>query len=287
MIEKAIKSVINQIYTEWELIVVDDGSTDNTKDVIEKFIKNDNRIKYYYQKNLERSVARNNGIKIARGDWICFLDSDDEYTKYHLSEFNKLIIKKQKTKAIYFSGYSYDKASNKLENYNESNTTKIEFILLNTISTPRACCHKNILIDYKFDQSLKIGEDKELWARILNKYSFFYHKKKTVIQHRHEGRSVNNNYDLDDIKVLKKIIMDNKNEISKTIKKRVLSNSYFYYSKKFTKNNTKKFIKFLILSILLDPTNVQTKYKLNLFINYFLNKQQFNKIINEVKLHFE
>ena len=59
MIHLAIKSVFNQTYKNWELIIVDDGSTDNTKEIIDKYIEKDKRVKYLYQKNKERSAARN------------------------------------------------------------------------------------------------------------------------------------------------------------------------------------------------------------------------------------
>ena len=85
-ITKAIESVINQTYKNWELIVIDDGSTDNTEEIIQKFIKKEKRITYYYQKNQERSAARNNGIKRAKGDYICFLDSDDLYYPTHIDQ---------------------------------------------------------------------------------------------------------------------------------------------------------------------------------------------------------
>ena len=88
-IAAAIKSVLNQTYTNWELFIIDDGSTDNTKEVVSNF--NDPRILYKYQNNQERSAARNNGIKIAKGEWICFLDSDDAYKKHHLETFNLFI----------------------------------------------------------------------------------------------------------------------------------------------------------------------------------------------------
>ena len=77
IIQDSIKSVIEQTYQDWELIVVDDGSTDNTEDCIKNLMLKENRIKYIYQHNQERSQARNNGIKTAKYKWICFLDSDD------------------------------------------------------------------------------------------------------------------------------------------------------------------------------------------------------------------
>ena len=70
---------------------VDDGSTDNTKQIVNKI--SDNRIKYIYQENSERSAARNNGINHSNGEWICFLDSDDSYKESHLNNFYKEILK--------------------------------------------------------------------------------------------------------------------------------------------------------------------------------------------------
>lgn len=81
-IRKAIDSIINQSYGDWELIIVDDGSTDNTKSVVDSY--SDSRIKYVWQENQERSAARNHGIIIATGKWSCFQDSDDEYLPDHL-----------------------------------------------------------------------------------------------------------------------------------------------------------------------------------------------------------
>lgn len=81
-IGRAIKSVLNQSYKNWELIVVDDGSTDNTNDEINKI--KDSRLKYFFQENKGRSSARNSGISLSSGDFICFLDSDDKYYPHHL-----------------------------------------------------------------------------------------------------------------------------------------------------------------------------------------------------------
>lgn len=82
----AIESIINQSFDDWELIVIDDGSSDNTKNVINFYLK-DSRINYFFQNNQERSVARNNGITHAKGKYLCFLDSDDYFLPNHLSCF--------------------------------------------------------------------------------------------------------------------------------------------------------------------------------------------------------
>lgn len=75
-ITKAVESVLSQRYNDYEIIVVDDGSTDNTKEVLKAYRKG---IQYIYQKNAGVSLARNAGILAARGKWTAFLDSDDEW----------------------------------------------------------------------------------------------------------------------------------------------------------------------------------------------------------------
>lgn len=81
-VTRAINSVLEQTYKYFELIVVDDGSTDNTRDVLATYI---NRFQYIYQENQGVSSARNTGIKAAKGEWVAFLDSDDEWLPEKLS----------------------------------------------------------------------------------------------------------------------------------------------------------------------------------------------------------
>lgn len=77
-IEETIRSVQAQTYLNWEMIIADDCSTDNTKDVIAPYLASDNRIKYICnEKNVGAAVTRNNALRIATGRWIAFLDSDD------------------------------------------------------------------------------------------------------------------------------------------------------------------------------------------------------------------
>lgn len=86
-LDRTISSVINQTYKNWELLIVDDGSTDNTKEVVQEYSLSDDRVIYIYQENKKVSAARNNGLRIAQGDYLCFLDSDDEYMPHHLQVF--------------------------------------------------------------------------------------------------------------------------------------------------------------------------------------------------------
>lgn len=78
-IEKTITSVLNQTYKNFELIIVDDGATDGTSEICRNYAQKDYRISYYKQNNFGTAVARNRGIELAKGEYIAFLDHDDEY----------------------------------------------------------------------------------------------------------------------------------------------------------------------------------------------------------------
>ena len=83
-IERAIDSVVNQSYEKWELIIIDDGSRDSTAELILEYSNHDPRIRAFYQIHQNLSAAKNNGISHSKGNFITFLDSDDEYKKEHL-----------------------------------------------------------------------------------------------------------------------------------------------------------------------------------------------------------
>lgn len=82
-IVRTINSVLSQVYTNFEIIIIDDGSTDDSIDLINKNF-NDYRIKIFSQRNLGVSAARNMGIRLSQGDYIAFLDADDEWMPYYL-----------------------------------------------------------------------------------------------------------------------------------------------------------------------------------------------------------
>ena len=84
LLPRSIASVLAQTFTDWELIVIDDGSTDNTADVVAAWQQRSGRIRYVRQANQGVGAARNRGVAEARGEYIACLDSDDEYRPAHL-----------------------------------------------------------------------------------------------------------------------------------------------------------------------------------------------------------
>lgn len=87
VVARCIESVIAQEYKDWELILVDDGSPDRSGEICDEYAVKDERIRVVHQKNAGASAARNHGIKVARGEFICFIDSDDYVSPYYLSDF--------------------------------------------------------------------------------------------------------------------------------------------------------------------------------------------------------
>ena len=83
-LECCIDSILRQTYSDFEIIIVDDGSTDDTRHICEEYKARDPRIRYAYQENAGVSAARNHGIDIAKGDWLAFVDADDSIDSQYL-----------------------------------------------------------------------------------------------------------------------------------------------------------------------------------------------------------
>jgi glycosyltransferase involved in cell wall biosynthesis len=83
LLKRALDSVLAQTFTDWELLIIDDGSSDNTREAIQDYLL-DPRISYSFEVNSGPAMARNRGIASARGEYITFIDSDDEYLPEHL-----------------------------------------------------------------------------------------------------------------------------------------------------------------------------------------------------------
>jgi len=103
LLKDAIESTINQTFKNWELLIIDDGSEDNTKDIIHEYVNKDNRIKYFTNTGKGQSSARNVGIKNASGEFIAFLDDDDINLPYRFE--SQLNAAKNSGSGFIVSGY--------------------------------------------------------------------------------------------------------------------------------------------------------------------------------------
>ena len=184
LLKRAIDSVINQSIKPYDIIVVDDGSTDGTSDMIQQKYKS---IKLIQQKNSGVSVARNNGIKNAQGDWIALLDSDDEWKKNKLEEqVNKLtdnpkydfchtneiwirngIRVNQKKRHKKYGGFIFDKCLD-----------------ICRISPSSVLFNKNIFNHVGwFNDKLPVCEDYDLWLRITAEFEILFIDKPLIVKY--------------------------------------------------------------------------------------------------------
>ncbi len=226
LIAATIRSVVSQSFTDWEILLIDDGSTDSTKEVVESFA--DNRIKYFYQDNAERSAARNNGISKATGQFICFLDSDDIWLPNHLQTMYDAIQKNNLKPALYFTvvrwcfddGRKQDVFFDSPENKNQ-----IEFVIQNQIGPSTQCLHREILMKHQFNTALRVNEDVELNTRIMNEYPLVQIREVTVemLIHEENTKALFKEYITPQVKAMEVIFSnpDLKGKISSTFKKKI------------------------------------------------------------------
>jgi len=112
-VDKAIDSLLAQHYTRWELIVIDDGSTDRTAEIVESY--SDKRLRLYHQVNGGEASARNAALRCINGEFIAFLDTDDLFLPNHLEVAVDHFSAHQNTDAIYTDGYYIDAHGNRLD----------------------------------------------------------------------------------------------------------------------------------------------------------------------------
>ena len=175
LISRAIKSVINQSFKPFEIIIVDDGSDDGTYEFINQFFR---EIKLIRQSNNGVSSARNLGIKNAKGNWIAFLDSDDEWFSKKLELQKKAIDHSDKylishTNEIWIRNGVRVNQMKKHQKYGGSIFEKSLDIC--RISPSSVLINRKIFEDIgKFDETLKICEDYDFWLRISSKYPVLF-----------------------------------------------------------------------------------------------------------------
>ena len=168
---QAIESVINQTYTAYEIIVIDDGSTDNTKKVIEPYLE---KIRYVYQDNQGAAEARNHGLYLARGELIAFLDADDIFLSHKLKE-QVAVFEAQPHIGIVNSGFRIIKDNDDvvmdIEHWHELPDLTPEIWLLHKPVLPSAMMFRREWFDRVggFEQRFFPCEDMEITFRMVIK----------------------------------------------------------------------------------------------------------------------
>lgn len=195
-VTRAIQSILNQTYEKFELILIDDGSTDKSKNICDYFKHKDNRIKAIHQTNQGVSAARNKGIQAANGDYIVFIDADDEITNNALEIMYSEILKEKVDIVI----TNYTKVSIKgkkiLNSYNSKIKYEnvIDFVAVNYQWGPCNKLIKKDKIKKMFDTDIFIGEDalffvenfKDCKYSYIDKSTYYYYMISNSAMHKNE-----------------------------------------------------------------------------------------------------
>jgi len=277
-IGEAIESVVNQTFRNWELIIINDGSTDATEKIILDFERKDKRIKYLFQENGKQGKARNLGITHSIGTYIAFLDADDLWVENKLAIQVNYLIANKEIDLIFSQGYSLNQGN--LINFDvivkpvwNINDLPL-FIQKNQIPILSVVVKKTCLIDVdNFSEDLNIQnvEDYYLWLKLLIKQfkytsisdRLFYYRI-----HSHQNTFNNNNTFLPIVKMFR--LLHDENKISSWEKNVIIRLKWMLFDSKAKEEATKLILKLLnsinkylallmILTLKVSPNKIRKK----------------------------
>lgn len=170
---RAIDSVLNQTYKNFELIVIDDGSTDDTETLLAPYIESQ-MIQYHKTQNKGVSASRNHGVALARGKWIAFLDSDDEWLAHKLTQ-QMAFLEKHAHLSIVYSDEIWIRNGvlvNKKTHHQKKGGWIFADCLKQCLIGPSSVLLSREMFDEMkgFDESFIVCEDYDLWIKISSKY---------------------------------------------------------------------------------------------------------------------
>ena len=268
-----ILSLTKQSFQNFEIIVIDDGSTDDTEERVKILQKSIANLSYYYQSNAERSAARNNGIKKAKGEFIICLDSDDYFDNNHLQVLYNYIQNLNELECAIISGYKYDKKGLISEAPFPDLPIKNKqiYFFQNPVIPARVCIHKNIFENFIYDTKITIVEDAILWAQISTLFPMHEIKNSTVYYSLHDDNSVNiKNYSAKKrLNGLRRYFSNPvSDELNNRVKKELISDCYYRIAKSHNYHGkTKLFRSCLVKSIITSPLSKHLNIKcLNIWI---------------------
>jgi len=228
LIGKAIQSVFNQSYQDFEIIIIDDGSTDNTEEIIKGY--KDKRINYIkHERNQGISAARNIGIKKARGEYIAFLDSDDEWLPEKLDKQIKVFQNEPPEVGVVCSwSFKINEKGNyigkvclpKKEGYMYKDLLSSNNLSVPTLLIRKECFEKVGL----FDNLLNGQEDWDMWIRIAKYYRFVLIKA-PLAKRRIHSKQISNDLERKII-TAHRILLKYSDELKKS--RSIYSKHYFY-----------------------------------------------------------
>jgi len=193
-LQQAINSVLAQTYPIWELIVVDDGSIDNTADLVANYC--DSRIRYTYQENRGQAAALNRGLELAQGNYITTLDTDDWFTPNSLLDRVNFLKDHPEFGVVYGDGYYCNAAGKLLRCFSEYRIGNISGNVYDMlIATPFFGTGGNVMVrrevfenyQIRYDESIIWCQDYDIYIRIAEKVAFGLIDTATIWYRIHEA----------------------------------------------------------------------------------------------------
>lgn len=261
-IKKCINSIINQEISSYEIIAINDGSTDNSLKILKKMQERCSRLKVIDQENHGVSYARNVGLNEASGDYIIFVDCDDFLEEKSLKKISNLLEKYNCPDIIKFSYYMINKFAKRMYSYSIKNDCIIEknnyaeyifpyiFSTYDLSGVCSAAFSKKIIGETRFEENIKYGEDMLFMNNILNKSNTIIFLNTPVYNYFENVESATNKIDInksvkqidDNIEVFERINKLFQLKQEKIIKERV-SELIKYKAVSFADSNYKKYKK--------------------------------------------
>ncbi len=208
-LRKTLESILEQSYPYYEVLVIDDGSTDNTKEIVESV--GHSNIRYVYQENGERGKARNNGMRLAKGDYVTFLDSDDLFYPHHL-QLAATQLPKFQFPYVYRQNYEMRTPAGKLQFrprivHDDAN---FEILKGNFFSCIGVFVHRSVALENMFceDRRLSYTEDWEYWLKLSVRYKFYNCNEVTCCMIDHFDRS-SRQFDKQKMRLLSSLLLMN------------------------------------------------------------------------------
>jgi len=175
LIERSVNSVLNQTYSDLEVIVVDDCSIDNTADIIKSIMETDGRLRYYrMEKNSGACAARNKGIEMSMGNYIAFQDSDDEWELSKI-ELQLSYMIENKADICFCQFKRYDSSGEMVAPTLNPGLVPREVLLAESVvSTQTIVASRQCFDDCMFDVSMPRLQDYDICIRLSEKYDFYF-----------------------------------------------------------------------------------------------------------------
>jgi glycosyltransferase involved in cell wall biosynthesis len=296
LIGETLDSVYAQNYKNWECIIVDDGSNDNTDEVIGYYVKKDSRFKYFHRPKEHLAGgngARNFGFKMSKGEYIQWFDSDDLMDQNLIKEqLNNLLGKTFKISVclqIRYDEYLLN-IQKKDKFFNVKYGIYYDYIArINNINLPTTLFNRIILSDFKFNEKLKKSQEVDFFSRILKqnqKVLFFFNRHLVKIRRHKNSITGSQNFELINHKLIvrRQIIKELPNDINHTLKTLIFKEyfkvlklfyyrrSFFNFSKNLFKLEKNIFSYIVLFNFLIFYLTNKGDSKLNYLISKYLKK---------------